>query len=109
MAPYLLGPDEALVMTGRWPSCIFANVCLWNRYQQTFDYRNRQISLNRTQTELEQDGSFRMIIAHENPGIQNWIDTEGKAFGLVFWRYMLAEGDIDTPQAEVVKFSDLQV
>ena len=28
MAPYLLGPDQALVMTGRFPDCKFANVCL---------------------------------------------------------------------------------
>jgi len=31
MAPYAFGPDQALVMTGRFPECRFANVCLWNR------------------------------------------------------------------------------
>jgi len=107
MAPYYLAPDEALVMTGRWPKACFANVCLWNRFQQTFDYRNLQISLNRAQTELEADGSFRIVLAHQDPGINNWINTEGRALGLVFWRFMLAEGDIETPQAQVVKFADL--
>ena len=107
MAPYYLAPDEALVMTGRWPTACFANVCLWNRFQQTFDYRNHQISLNRAQTELEADGSFRIVLAHQDPGINNWISTEGRALGLVFWRFMLAEGDVETPQAEVVKFADL--
>ena len=38
MAPYLLGPDEALVITARWPQCRCANVNLWNRQLQTFDY-----------------------------------------------------------------------
>jgi hypothetical protein len=47
MAPYLLAPDEALVMTGRWPKCRFANVSLWNRYLQTYDYAHRTASLNR--------------------------------------------------------------
>ncbi len=107
MAPYYLADDEALVMTGRWPECCFGNVCLWNRFQQTFDYRNRQISLNRAQTELEADGSFRMVLAHEDPGCKNWIDTEGRNLGLVFWRFMLASGDIETPQGKVVKFADL--
>lgn len=107
MAPYYLAPDEALVMTGRWPNACFANVSLWNRFQQTFDYRNHQISLNRAQTELEADGSFKIILAHQDPGVKNWISTEGRALGLVFWRFMLAEGDIETPRAEVVKFSDL--
>jgi hypothetical protein len=108
MAPYFLGPDEALVITGRWPECRFANVCLWNRFQQTFDYRWRNASLNRKQTAADEDGNFRMIIAHEDPGLPNWLDTEGNPFGLVFWRFFLVEGDAQTPQATVVKLADLE-
>ena len=88
LAPFMIAPDEALVITGRWPECVFANVCLWNRFQQTLDYRNRSVSLNRKQTRLEADGSFRIVIAHEDPGTPNWLDTEGNPFGLVFWRYI---------------------
>jgi len=108
MAPYLLGPDQALVMTGRFPECKFANVCLWNRYIQSFDYNNRRISLNRKQTELEADGRYRMVIAHEDPGLANWIDTEGRPFGMVYWRFLLPEGTIETPQAEVVEIDSLR-
>lgn len=108
MAPYLLGPDDALVITGRWPDCRFANVCLWNRFQQTYDYVSRSTTLNRTQTKLEADGSFRMVIAHEDPGVDNWLDTEGNPFGMVFWRYFLAESEVLTPQAEVVKLADIK-
>ena len=107
MAPYYLGPDQALVLTGRWPECIFANLCLWNRFQQSYDYATRQISLNRNQTTLQSDGSFRIILAHSDPGVGNWIDTQGAPLGLVFWRYMLPEGDIETPQAEVVPFNSI--
>ena len=108
MAPYVLGPDEALVMTGRWPECRCANVTLWNRNLQTYDYVHRQVSLNRAQTKLEPDGSFRMVIAHEDPGVPNWIDTEGRPFGMVFWRFFVPEGDVETPQAEVVKLAELR-
>lgn len=107
MAPFFLGPDEALVITGRWPQCRFANVCLWNRFQQTLDYAHRTVSLNRAQTTQEDDGSFRMVIAHEDPGVANWLDTEGKPMGLVFWRYFMVDGEVETPQAQVVKFSEL--
>ncbi len=107
MAPYMLGPDEALVMTGRWPECRCANVSLWNRQQQTYDYANRRISLNRAQTQLAPDGSFRMVLAHEDPGVPNWIDTEGRSLGLVFWRFMLPEGDIEKPEGKVVPLKDL--
>jgi hypothetical protein len=108
MAPYYLNPDEALVMTGHWPECRFGNVCLWNRFQQTFDYVSRQTSLNRRQTELEADGSYRIVIAHEDPGVANWIDTEGNPLGLVFWRFMLARGEVETPKTEVVKLQTLK-
>ena len=104
MAPYVLGPDEALVITGRWPKCRSANVNLWNRQLQTYDYLRHRVSLNRAQTQLEADGSFRVVIAHRDPGMPNWLDTEGRTFGLVFWRFMLPEGGIETPQAEVVTF-----
>jgi hypothetical protein len=106
MAPYVLGPDEALVMTGRWPECRCANVSLWNRHLQTYDFVHRQVSLNRAQTTLEPDGSFRIVIAHADPGVPNWIDTEGRPFGMVFWRFFLPESDIVTPHAEVVKLSE---
>ena len=107
MAPYVIGPDQALVMTGRWPSCRCANVDLWNRHQQTYDYVNRRVSLNRRQTQLDPDGSFRMVIAHRDPGVPNWLDTEGRAFGMVFWRFMLPDGPIETPQAKVVPFAEV--
>ncbi len=108
MAPYFLGEDDALLITGRWPECLFANVCLWNRFQQTFDYANRTVSLNRAQTALEPDGSFRMVIAHSDPGVPNWLDTEGQALGIVFWRFMLATGEVATPDASVVKLEDIR-
>jgi len=107
MAPWYLGPDQALVVRGRWGKCRFANVCLWNRFQQMLDYANRSVSLNRRQTVLEPDGSFRIVIAHRDPGVPNWLDTEGRALGLVFWRYFLPEGELETPRAEVVPFASI--
>ncbi|WP_101757743.1 DUF1214 domain-containing protein [Oceanicoccus sp. KOV_DT_Chl] len=107
MAPFFINHDEALVITGRWPECRFANICLWNRFQQTYDYVNRSASLNRAQTELEDDGSFKIILANKNPGHPNWIDTENNLFGLVFWRFFLVEGEVETPQATVVKLAEL--
>jgi hypothetical protein len=107
MAPYVLGPDEALVITGRWPACRCANVMIWNRHLQTNDYAHRPVSLNRAQTKLEPDGSFEIVIAHDDPGVANWIDTEGRPFAMVFWRFFLPEGPIETPQARVVPFAEI--
>ena len=107
MAPFLIGPDEALVIRARWPQCRYANVCLWNRHLQTFDYASRSISLNRAQTVADANGRFTAVISHTDPGTPNWLDTEGRPFGIVYWRFMLPEGDIETPQAELVPLSEL--
>jgi hypothetical protein len=82
-------------------------VDLWTRHQMTYDYANRTVSLNRAQTVAEPDGSIRVVIAHRDPGVPNWLDSEGRPFGVVFWRYMLPEGEIETPRAEVVPLSAL--
>jgi hypothetical protein len=107
MAPYLIGPDQALVIRARWPKCRCANVDLWTRHQMTYDYANRQVTLNRAQTQLEPDGSFRVVIAHRDPGVPNWLDSEGRPFGVVFWRYMLPESEIETPVASVAPFAEV--
>src|SRR5699024_5852753 len=73
MAPYLLGPDEALVMTIRWPECRCANVSLWNRQMQTFGYLRGTVSLNRAQAVADADGSVRIVVAHRDPGVANWL------------------------------------
>ena len=98
MAPYAIAPDEALVLRGRLPACRFANVMLWNRYLQSYDYMNRRISLNRRQMQFEPDGSYRIVIAHRDPGVPNWLDSEGRTTGQVYWRIMLPEAAVETPQ-----------
>jgi len=107
MAPFLLKPGEALVIRGRHPRCRFANVVLWNRFMQTLDYRHRRVSLNRKQTKLEQDGSFRIVLAGEDPGVPNWIDTEGRMLGSIFWRFLLPEEEIEPLRTEVVKIDQV--
>jgi hypothetical protein len=102
-----LGSDEALVVTGRWPECRFASVCAWNRFQQTLDYMNRPVSRNRANTTLEVDGSFRMVVAHADPGVSNWIDTEGRPSGTLFFRFFLPEGDVEPLGTEVVPFAEI--
>jgi hypothetical protein len=99
---YQLGPDEALVMEGRFPECVFANVVLWNRFLATYDYTHRRISLNRRQCALRPDGSYRIAIAARDPGIPNWLDTEGRPSGQIFWRFQLPTAAPEQPRCRVV-------
>jgi hypothetical protein len=108
MAPFALRDGEALVIRGRFPKCRFANVVLWNRHLQTFDYRYRRVSLNRKQAQQGADGSFRIVVAARDPGVPNWLDTEDRSFGTVFWRFLLPEEEIAPLEAEVVRIEDVR-
>jgi hypothetical protein len=102
-----LEPDEALVMTGTLPSCPFANVMLWNRHMQTLEYRSRRSSLNQSQIQPEPDGGYRIVIAHKDPGVPNWLDCEGHRTGTIFWRYLLPETDPTRTECKVVPLGDV--
>ncbi len=109
MAPIVLEPDQALIVRGRFPACRFASAMLWNRLSQTLDYVHRRNSLNRRQVEYEKDGSFKMVVAHRDPGTPNWLDGEGRKRLTMFWRFMLAEEDIEPLRTKVVKVRDAAI
>ena len=106
---WLLAPDEALVISGVLPDCVFANVMLWNRHMQTLEYRVRRSSINQAQLALEPDWSFRIVVAHSDPGLPNWLDTEGHSFGTVFWRILLPAEDPQQMRCQVVPLASLAV
>ncbi len=107
MAPFRLEEDEALVIESRYPECAYASLVLWNQHMQCFEYRDRQVSINRAQTQLEPDGSFRIVLARHDPGVPNWIQTENRREGTLFWRYLLPVGEPPKPSCTVVKLSEL--
>jgi len=108
LARWRLEPDEALVMTGTLPRGAFANVMLWNRHMQTFEYQFRQSSLNTEQITYEPDGSYTIVISDEDPGVPNWLDTGGHRKGTIFWRYLLPEEDPTVADCEVVPVTSLR-
>ena len=108
MGRWDLRDDEALVMTGTLPAGPFANVMLWNVHMQTLDYRNLSTALNKAQIEYEPDGSYRIIISHRDPGLPNWLCTDGHQRGSIFWRFLLPETDPPKPECAVVRLSELR-
>lgn len=107
MGKWNLASDEALVMTGTLPPGVFANVMLWNRHMQTLDYRNLTSSLNASQLQLEGDGTYRIVISARDPGVPNWLDTDGHAEGSIFWRFLLPEFDPPKPECVVMPVDEL--
>ncbi len=102
-APFELGERETLVIEGRFPRCRFGNLVVWNRHLQSLGRPGTRASLNRRQIRLEADGRFRIVVAHEDPGVSNWLDTGGERSGVVFVRYLLPEERPEGLEARVVR------
>ncbi|HLY37698.1 MAG TPA: DUF1214 domain-containing protein [Candidatus Binatia bacterium] len=105
LGAFALEPDEALVIEGRSPPCTYWGVQVWNRYMQSLDSRHHRVSLNGEQATLASDGSFRVVLAHRDPGMPNWIETAGHREGLVFCRWLQAESMPEPPTSRVVRLA----
>lgn len=103
-----IADDEAVILEVSPPACHFWNIHLGDYWGQSLDYTFRQTSLNGHQATLD-DGVFRAVVAHRDPGVANWLDTAGNRFIRCVYRWWLAESDdLPTPTVRVVKFSDLE-
>ena len=64
---------------------------LANLWGESLDYANHQSSLNGFQVEPDDDGVFRYVVAHRDPGLPNWIDTTGQREGFLTPRWAYSE------------------
>jgi hypothetical protein len=63
--------------------------------------------LRSTSAGVNVDGKFRLIVAHRDPGLPNGLDASGRVSGMVYWRFMLREGEIVRPETRLVKLAEL--
>jgi hypothetical protein len=101
-----LGPDDALVIDATPPECEHWNFQLNNHWMESLDYRYFPISVNKHTAKYRPDGSVRIIVAHRDPGCDNWIDTVGHELGTMCFRWIRAAAH-PQPQTRVVKLAEL--
>ena len=92
-----LEPDEALVIENRIrhkPQ--YVGFQLGNLWGESMEYAHRTGSLNGAQSELDPDGVIRLVVAHRDPGVPNWLDTTGHREGFLTPRWAYSE----TPPAD---------
>lgn len=100
-----LEENEALVIDVLPPACDSWNFQLNNYWMESLDYRYFNVSINKASAVYEKDGRVRVVVAHRDPGMPNWLETAGHREGTMCWRwYRLAAGaEAVEPECRVVK------
>ena len=106
---WALSPDEALVIDTVPPPCDHWNFQLSNHWLESLDYRVHHIHLNTKTGVLRPDGSLRIVVAHTDPGVSNWLETAGHAFGAMCFRWVRPDVDPPpVPSTRVVKVDSVR-
>jgi len=100
---FQLEDDEALLIRGRSPECLYWSCHLWNSCMQTFNYVDYRTSLCKKEAVLDDDGRFTIVVARRDPGRPNWLDTTGYRRGFVYFRWLLAASLPEPLECEVVR------
>ena len=89
-----LRDDEAIVVSGTVPQCRYWSIQLLTRFMESGDWEHHPVFLTGSQI-ASAAGAFRVVIAHRDPGVPNWIATTGLTSANVAVRALKAEGTLD--------------
>ncbi len=103
-----LADDQALVIDANVPRCDHWNFQLDNHWMESLDYRYFHIHTNSARAVARADGAVRVVVAHRDPGVPNWIETAGHSFGTMCWRWWRPEGDPEAPRCRVVPVAEVR-
>lgn len=98
---------KALIIETPVPECTTWNCVLQNHWMESLDYRVEQIHVNKHSASYRPDGSVRIVVAHEDPGVPNWLRTQGHEFGTIAFRWNRAASHPE-PQARLIDVAELE-
>ncbi|MFP6663248.1 MAG: DUF1214 domain-containing protein [Deltaproteobacteria bacterium] len=99
-------PDEAVILEFKPPACRMWSVQLCGWFWDSLEFATRQSSINSAQAEIDSDGIFRAVIAHDDPGVANWLDPVEREEGSIGIRYLFPDV-VTQPAFRVLKRSEL--
>jgi len=105
-----LAPDQALVITLPVTDAPYLGFQLGSLWYVSLDYINHQTSLNGTQAQADPDGKIRIVVAERNPGVTNWVETDGHRKGFLQFRWQRVSRELteaDGPAVELVDIGDV--
>ncbi len=102
---FQLADDEAILIRGVDTPCRYWSCQILSRYLESGDFRHHRVGINNRQVELNADGSFTIVASAENPGVRNWISTQGYRNAHILIRTLLADPPMEA-SFSVVKLAD---
>ncbi len=106
-----LAPGQALVVSVGKSDAAYQGFEAADAFAQSLPYATHQSSLNATQAQLSSDGRYWFVVAAKDPGVPNWIDTEGYTQGFLFLRWQELTGTLppaDDPTSHVVALAEVR-
>ncbi|MDG5484982.1 hypothetical protein [Mycolicibacterium gadium] len=111
MGRFELNPGEAFVVDVSDGGAEYFTVPLSNIWGTTLEIVNRTGSLNKAQSVPNEDGTYTYVIAPTDPGVANWIDSDGLHEAILTLRMAEFGGDGPTEdlgaRGRVVKLDHL--
>lgn len=106
---YRLQPGEALVVEFVPPPCDYWNLQACNHWLESLDIRRQPAHINHYLARPDGSGRVRAVIAPDDPGVENWMDTVGHREGCLAMRWVgMAQGHVPPPlQCQVLPLSQL--
>ena len=108
---FRLANDEAMIFTIDPVSAQYLGVMLATAWMVGRDYVKHTGSLNNYQAAANPDGSITYVVAALDPGIQNWLDTDGLHEGVMLLRWEMLRSTPDANKAvrgvKIVKLADV--
>ena len=103
-----LEEDEALIIETELPEQRhYWNFQLNDPYFNALEYVYRLSSTNGHFAKISSDGKFRAVLALNDPGVPNWLDTAGYKQGTIYGRWYDCDS-CPTPTLTRVKLVDLR-
>ncbi|MGE0383201.1 MAG: DUF1214 domain-containing protein [Gammaproteobacteria bacterium] len=102
------GEDEALLVETEVPQARQWSFQLYTLpWWEPVDITNRVTSLNGTQVHVDADGRVRIVLAHRDPGVQNWLDTASIREGALQYRWIWSRTS-PAPSARLLRLDQIR-
>lgn len=102
MGNFHIAPDEALIVSVDPLGAGYLAIEACDPWMRSLESIHQSGSLNNAQAQPDPDGSLTYVVSASDPGVPNWLDTDGLSTGALFLRWQ-ALGAIPPANAQPIR------